>query len=81
MSLPPSSIGGSQVRVSSMLPGCTLKLLTSPGATAGVPVASGDHGPLPPAFTAATLSVYSVPLVRPGILVVVVLELCWRAVA
>ena len=32
---------------------------------AGVPIASDDHAPAPSPFTAATRTVYLVPLVRP----------------
>ena len=65
---PPSLDGASQVSITCSSPGTPLRCCGAPGVVKGVPFTSADGGPsVAPVRVAITRTVYSVPLVRLGI--------------
>ena len=66
MALPPVDDGEDHVRLTWLLPRVPATPVGVPGVVNGViAFVTSDHAPVPAAFTAATLNVYPVPLVRP----------------
>jgi hypothetical protein len=67
---PPSEDGGLKLTVACPFPGAAVTSRGAPGAPVGVTAADGaDAGPVPTAFTAATVNVYAVPSVSPEIVI------------
>ena len=68
--LPPLLAGADQLTVAEPLPATADTPVGAPGTPAGVTALDpGDAGPLPTAFVADTVKVYTVPLVNPDTVV------------
>src|SRR5450759_3721553 len=64
MAAPPPAAGAVQVTVAAALPAVAGPMVGAAGTVTGVTAA--EAGPVPPALVAATVKVYTVPLVRPA---------------
>ena len=64
---PPFETGGTNVTISSSLPGVMELIVGAPGVVTGVPDTDVDEDPAPIEFTARRITEYNVPFVKPVI--------------